>query len=430
MSDISHTNLFNLDIERAILSAILFEPQIFDDISSKLQPHDFYLPFHQHIFLALVELSSTGKPIDEIFVSNILKKNNHYDEVALLDIMGAIPISNTNDYIPELIKYSQLRELNNLALEARKYISEGKTAEEIMFTFIDRVDKISKGGNTSITYKYIEDTQPKSPEFMCSNWIPIPKNTITFFNAPGGTGKTWLALQLATRLAKEDRERKIFLWLSEDPEGIIKDRYDAIKDKILFGDYDSRKQIAVSEEFPEHMIEVDKYRTKVSHNFFKMKRELREFDVIILDPLLAFYGGDENNNSQARVFMQPFLNWCKDEGKTIIFLHHSKKDDGSGNGRSRGASALVDACRCVYDMDKYTTLVNGKKVQDPTKKGLVQFTLTKDNYGAGRYLDSFVFGRKLTPSETVIEYVYEEKDGGEVPFVPNSKKSTMPKINL
>jgi len=426
----TQSNLYNLNIERAMLSAILFEPKLLGDISSRLKASSFFLPFHQHFFFAILELNKGNKPIDEIFIGNILKKNGNYDEVALLDLMAVNPISNVDEYVAELIKYSQLRELNHLALEARKLIGEGKTAEEVMFTFVDTVEKISKGSNSSIVYKYIEDTEPKSPEFMCSSWMPIPKNTITFFNAPGGTGKTWLALQLATRLAKEDRERKIFLWLSEDPEGIVKDRYDAIKNKILYGDYESRGQIAVSEEFPEHMIEVDNFKTKVSHNFFKMKRELRDFDVIILDPLLAFYGGDENNNSQARVFMQPFLNWCKDEKKTIIFLHHSKKDDGSGNGRSRGASALVDACRCVYDMDKYTTLVNGKKVQDPKRKGEVQFTLTKDNYGAGKFLDSFVFSRKLTPSETVVEYVFEEEDESSVPFFPTEGKVTMPTIKI
>jgi len=50
-------NMYNLNIERAVLSAIIFDPQIFEDIASKLKPHDFYLPFHQHMFLAMEELS-------------------------------------------------------------------------------------------------------------------------------------------------------------------------------------------------------------------------------------------------------------------------------------------------------------------------------------------------------------------------------------
>lgn len=418
----SNSTLFNLNIERSVLSLVLFEPTALEEVSLKLKKEDFYLPFHQHLFLAMQELYAENKPIEEMFLASKLKKHNAYDEVAMLDVMASNPISNVDAYLNELIEYSKKRALAHFATMVRKNILEdGEESEKVLFESLKSLEEIGKGSYSSIKYKFIEETTAKEPEFMCTGWMPIPKNTITFFNAPGGTGKTWLSLQLANRLAKEDRERKIFLWLSEDPEGIVKDRYEAIKNKILFGNNEVYKQIAISEEFPEHMIEVDGYKTKVSRHFYKMKRELRDFDVIILDPLLAFYGGDENNNSQARVFMQPFLNWCKEENKTIIFLHHSKKDDGSGNSRSRGASALVDACRCVYDMDKFTTLVNGKKVPNPEKKGKVQFTLTKDNYGAGRFLKSFVFERQLTPSDTVVEIVFEDDKPLERVEIDNNK---------
>lgn len=51
-------NMYNLNIERAVLSAILFDPQIFEEIAAKLQAHDFYLPFHQHMFTSSKATSS------------------------------------------------------------------------------------------------------------------------------------------------------------------------------------------------------------------------------------------------------------------------------------------------------------------------------------------------------------------------------------
>ena len=115
-------NLYSIETERGLLSAILFEPKILGDISSRLKASSFFLPFHQNFFSAVLELSKENKPLDEIFISALLKKNGNYNEVALLDLISALPISNINEYIAEIIKYSQLRELNQLALGARKLI--------------------------------------------------------------------------------------------------------------------------------------------------------------------------------------------------------------------------------------------------------------------------------------------------------------------
>ncbi|MEY3002206.1 MAG: hypothetical protein RLZZ428_581 [Pseudomonadota bacterium] len=44
-------NMYNINIERAVLSAIIFDPEIYEEIAAKLKPHDFYLPFHQHVLV-------------------------------------------------------------------------------------------------------------------------------------------------------------------------------------------------------------------------------------------------------------------------------------------------------------------------------------------------------------------------------------------
>ena len=237
--------------------------------------------------------------------------------------------------------------------------------------------------------------------------------------APGGTGKTWYVLQLALRIAREDKSNKIFLWLSEDPEGIVKSRYDAIKSKILIGNYDVDSQIDISTEDPLLLIETHGKSAKLSSKFYAMKRELRDYNVIVIDPLLAFYGGDENDNSQARVFMQPFLNWARSENKAIIFLHHSKKGEATGSSKARGAGAIVDAVRCVYDMEKITVRKSEKQVPDITQLQHRQFTLTKDNYGAAKYTDGFTFTREITPqsSARVVEVEYEDAQAIDMPVV-------------
>jgi len=125
--------MYNLNIERAVLSAIIFDPQIFEEIASKLQPHDFYLPFHQHIFSAMEELSREDKPLDEEFLKVKLKSGNNYDEVALLDILSANPISNTDAYLDEIKARSTKRALATLATTIKKVtIEDDLPAEEVM----------------------------------------------------------------------------------------------------------------------------------------------------------------------------------------------------------------------------------------------------------------------------------------------------------
>ena len=126
-------NLYNINIERAILSAILFDSQIFEDIASKLEPHDFYLPFHQHVFKAMDDLNREDKPIDEEFLKTKLKAINSYNEKALLDIMIANAISNTDAYIEEVKSRSTKRLLTTLATTIKKVIIEDDLpADDIM----------------------------------------------------------------------------------------------------------------------------------------------------------------------------------------------------------------------------------------------------------------------------------------------------------
>jgi replicative DNA helicase len=126
-------NMYNLNIERAVLSAIIFDPQTYEEIASKLNAHDFYLPFHQHIFVAMEELTREEKPIDEEFLKSKLQSMGKFDEVAMLELLSANPISNTMAYLAEIKAKSSKRALATLATEIKKVtIEDDLPAEEVM----------------------------------------------------------------------------------------------------------------------------------------------------------------------------------------------------------------------------------------------------------------------------------------------------------
>jgi len=130
--------MYNINIERAVLSAIIFDPEIYEDIATKLMPHDLYLPFHQHIFYAMEELTREEKPIDEEFLKSKLLSMGKFDEVAMIELLSSNPISNTEAYIGEIKSKSNKRALATLATEIKKYtIEDDLPSEEVM----DKVEK-------------------------------------------------------------------------------------------------------------------------------------------------------------------------------------------------------------------------------------------------------------------------------------------------
>ncbi|SFV90912.1 Replicative DNA helicase [hydrothermal vent metagenome] len=150
-------NMYNLNIERAVLSAIIFDPETYEEIASKLNPQDFYLPFHQHVFVAMEELSREEKPIDEEFLKSKLQSMGKFDEVAMLDLLSANPISNTSAYIAEIKAKSAKRALATLATEIKKVtIEDDLPAEEVMNLVEKKLYEITQN-NTNEDFRESKD---------------------------------------------------------------------------------------------------------------------------------------------------------------------------------------------------------------------------------------------------------------------------------
>ncbi len=129
--------LYNINIERAVLSSILFNPNFFDEIASKLNSDDFYLPFHRYLFEAMEELEKEDQPIDEDFLKKKLETKNRFNEDEMVEILMTTPLSNIFAYIDELKNYSIKRKLNRLSATINQVVAEEEDANEI----IDRIQQ-------------------------------------------------------------------------------------------------------------------------------------------------------------------------------------------------------------------------------------------------------------------------------------------------
>ena len=128
-------NIYSLNIERAVLSSILFDHDIIEDILGILKPADFYLPAHQKVFEVMEILNHADMPIDEDFIRKRVDSNEVSDSV-LIEILSANPISNTMAYVKEIKDGAVKRELSTLATEIKKLTIEDN------ITALEAVDSI------------------------------------------------------------------------------------------------------------------------------------------------------------------------------------------------------------------------------------------------------------------------------------------------
>lgn len=253
--------------------------------------------------------------------------------------------------------------------------------------------------------KKLSQTKEVIQEFILKDDLPIPLNTVCMISAKGGVGKTNLSLYIANKYIK-NHSGNVGLWLTEDEEGNIRHRVNKLLEHNIIEEF-NEDRVELIIDTPIHLVKslgkefVSDEDTIESLKLYCIEKDIR---LLVIDPLLAFYGGNENDNSQARTFMQPFINWCKTLDITIILIHHSSK----GENNTRGAGAFVDAVRCAYTISM-PLMEDGKNIIEDKEKiadGIRVITCTKDNRGVipliyKKYQNN-PFEMKLVPSIDIL----------------------------
>ncbi len=142
-------SVYSINIERAVLSSILFNPEELEDVLGVLKAKDFYLPAHQKIFEVMIKLHNDDMPIDEEFIRKRISTKD-VDDSILIEILSANPITNTLAYVKEIKDGSVKRELATLATTIKKVaLEEEISGNEALDTVQGELYKISTDSATS-----------------------------------------------------------------------------------------------------------------------------------------------------------------------------------------------------------------------------------------------------------------------------------------
>jgi len=223
-------SIYSINIERSVLSSIIFDPEIIEDILGILKHTDFYHPAHQQIFKVMEDLSNNDLPIDEEFIRKRLSGKD-IDDSIYLEILSSNPISNIMAYVAEIKDAAVKRELASLAHVIVKEVEDDeKSAIQSVDVVQNALYKITTDSASSElkdmetinieTLDLIQKMKERGDSYLIgetTGFISLDKKT-TGFNAGDlviiaarpAMGKTALVLNMALKNIEANKGVVIF----------------------------------------------------------------------------------------------------------------------------------------------------------------------------------------------------------------------------
>jgi len=201
------------------------------------------------------------------------------------------------------------------------------------------------------------DTSPEPPAWIVEDLIH--EKTVAVLDGLGGSGKSYLALQLAISIASGNRflrfattQGKVIYLNGEDPDSESHRRFRRMIDTLSeFHTEEQIRQIAENITYISMIAVQDSPILLSPHmqptqTYAKLQKFVRAWkpDLVILDPLSLFIAS-ENDNSYAAQFYA----LLRKLDATVLVLHHQSKAGMNGEAperaRARGASVWVENAR-------------------------------------------------------------------------------------
>lgn len=139
------------ELEQAVLGALLIQSNAIHEIISIIKPESFYMPAHQTIYQAMLDLTMAQKPIDAITVSEELKGKKLLEDVGglpyLIELTELIGTAAHVEYHARIVqqKYIQ-RELIKSSTEIQKAsYDETRDVEDLISFAEGEIFRISEG---------------------------------------------------------------------------------------------------------------------------------------------------------------------------------------------------------------------------------------------------------------------------------------------
>ena len=220
----------NMEAEKAVLGAILIDPDIFTFIRPILDASAFYSPQHQKIYKAISELDTQSQKADILILTDYLRSANELDSVGgasyIASLTDEVPSSANYEFYAKIVLEAAIR--RNLLKVSNKIsadvfddsISSRTVLEEAQKSIFD----LTEAGNSATfkslaevimpTLEVLEKMHERKGEYtgVPSGFANLDNMTYGFQNsefiiigARPSVGKTALAMTMAANIAIDEK---------------------------------------------------------------------------------------------------------------------------------------------------------------------------------------------------------------------------------
>lgn len=132
-----------VEVEEAVLGAMLIEHGAATIALQMLKPQDFYKPAHRHIFETIANLYERNNPLDLLTVENELRDNNLLDQIGgpsyLSDLTRSVSSAANIDYHAQIITEKAIK--RNLILSCTEVIKESYDSTTDAYDVLDEAEQ-------------------------------------------------------------------------------------------------------------------------------------------------------------------------------------------------------------------------------------------------------------------------------------------------
>lgn len=222
----------------------------------------------------------------------------------------------------------------------------------------------------------------------------LPARTVGALVAPGGSGKTYFALQAALAVAGGadtlglfgDGNRKIgdvVYFSGEDLDEFLWRRISALGDHLSEAAWEN-----VFEHLRVHTLtdETPDLLDAGAGWPAWLRDEAEGSRLVVLDTLRRFHVSDENDNAAAARLLAVLERVSRTTGTAILFVHHTSKaaalgGNGDAQQASRGSSVLTDNARCQINLvGMARDEANPIGLDEESRRRMVRAVWAKANY--------------------------------------------------
>ncbi len=408
----------NIEAEEAILGGILLEPLAIGRVASILTPDTFYVPAHQHIYQAALELYTQEKPTDLMSVTSwlsdhkLLKKVGGKNKLTqLLDHnVSAVNIDRHAELVLDKYHRRQLiataNEISELGYDTTTEIeSVFEQSEEKIFNLTtnkqDRFQpQLIRNCLKSVFNKLEENQSPEYPTGLADLDALIGgliKQDLIVIAARASMGKTWLACYLANHIAVSQKLPVVFFSAEMSREQLTKrflamhsgiDSARLMRNQIYTDEYDSlASALGVLSELP---IIIDDTPASVQHPA-RMRSVLRRIQsehgvlgLVVMDYIQKLGDRAARNRAQAvGKFSGAFKDMAKEFGVAFVALAQINRGVESQSNKRPTMADIKDSGDVEQDADLILLLYRDEYYNPDTEnKGVMEINVAKNRNGA------------------------------------------------